>query len=202
VLAFVVMPYCFLQAAVARPLLSLVFGAKWQAAIPLVEILSIGLAFDAVSWVAGALLQARGEFRRSLIYSCVFSPIFFGMVTLGALYFSGLGVAVAVSVFYVAFAPIYSYRVFLKMGVSLGEVAAIYLSPVAFAAVAALLAAFLGGLVPWGDLARTVVIGTAGSIIYLVLVWLFAPSIFHQLIARIRAMRPFSIRRVAVTGEA
>ena len=77
ILAFAVMPYCFLQAAVARPLLDLVFGAKWQAAILLVEILSIGLAFDAVSWVAGALLQARGEFRRSFNYACFFFPIFF-----------------------------------------------------------------------------------------------------------------------------
>jgi PST family polysaccharide transporter len=201
VLAFVVMPYCFLQAAVARPLLSLVFGAKWQAAIPLVEVLSIGLAFDAVSWVAGALLQARGEFRRSLVYSCVFFPIFFGMVTLGAVYFSGFGVAIAVSVFYIAFAPIYSYSVFRKMGVSTGEVATIYLSPVAFAAVAALSAVFLGSLVSSGDLARTIISGTAGSIVYLVLVRLFAPSAFHQLIARARAMMPSSGRRVAVTGE-
>ena len=200
VLAFVVMPYCFLQAAVARPLLSLVFGAKWQAAIPLVEILSIGLAFDAVSWVAGALLQARGEFRRSFVYSCIFFPIFFGMVTLGAVYFSGLGVAVAVSVFYIAFAPIYSYSVFRKMGVLPGEVATIYLSPVAFAAVAALSAVFLSGVAPVGELARTIIIGIVGSIIYLVLVRLFAPSTFHQLIARLRAMKPFSIRRVAVTG--
>ncbi len=200
VLAFVVMPYCFLQAAVARPLLSLLFGAKWQAAIPLVEILSIGLAFDAVSWIAGALLQARGEFRRSFVYSCVFFPIFFGLVIVGALFFSGLGVAVAVSVFYIAFAPVYSYSVFRKMGASAAEVATIYLSPVGFAAVAAFSGVSLGELVPSGDLTRTLIVGTAGSIVYLVLVRLFAPSAFHQMIARVRAMSPFSSRRVAVTG--
>ena len=50
VLSYVVMPYCFLQAAVAKPLLTLVFADKWLAAIPLMQILSIGLAFDAVSW--------------------------------------------------------------------------------------------------------------------------------------------------------
>jgi O-antigen/teichoic acid export membrane protein len=202
VLAFVVMPYCFLQAAVAKPLLNLVFGAKWQAAIPLVEILSIGLAFDAVSWVAGALLQARGEFRKSFVYSCVFFPIFFGMVTLGAVYFSGIGVAVAVSVFYIAFAPVYSYRVFRRMGVLPGEVVAIYTQPVVFAAVAALSAIFLDGLVPSGDLARTLIIGMIGSIVYLVLVRLFAPAAFHQLIARLRAMMPSSMRRVAAIGDA
>jgi O-antigen/teichoic acid export membrane protein len=200
-LAFMVMPYCFLQAAVARPVLNLVFGTKWQDAIPLVEILSIGLAFDAVSWVAGALLLARGEFRTSFVYSCISFPIFFGLITLGAVYFSALGVAVAVSIFYVALAPIYSYSVFRKVGVSRSEVVAIYLSPVAFAAVAALSAVFLSAVVPLGELARTIVIGIVGSVLYLVLVRLFVPSTFHQLIARMRAMVPSSVRKVTVTAE-
>ena len=201
-LAFMVMPYCFLQAAVARPVLNLVFGTKWQAAIPLVEILSIGLAFDAVSWVAGALMLARGEFRTSFVYSCIAFPIFFGLITLGAVYFSALGVAVAVSIFYVALAPIYSYRVFRKVGISLGEVAASYLPPVAFAAMAALSAVFLSAMAPLGDLARTLVIAIVGSVIYLVLVRLFAPSTFHQLVARMGTMIPAPVRRVMVTQEA
>ena len=71
----------------ARLILSLVFGAKWEDAIPLVQILGDWLTFDAVSWAAGALLQARGEFRRSLVYSCVFSPIFFVLVAIGAVNF-------------------------------------------------------------------------------------------------------------------
>jgi PST family polysaccharide transporter len=188
VLSYVVMPYCFLQAAVARPLLTLVFAEKWQAAIPLVQILSIGLAFDAVSWVAGALLQARGEFRNSFLYSCVFAPIFFGMVTFGALSFSGMGVAIAVSLFYLALAPIYSYRVFRKVGVSPSAVAGIYLAPVAFAALAAVSAYLLGGVIPAGDLARTTVIGVAGCVLYLAQLRLFAPDMFAQLRARARAL--------------
>ena len=202
ILAFVVMPYCFLQAAVARPLLNLVFGAKWQAAIPLVEILSIGLAFDAVSWVAGALLQARGEFRRSFVYSCVFSPVFFAMVTFGAFYFSGVGVAVAVSAFYMAFAPVYSYKVFRKVGISLNEIAQIYLPPVSFATVAALVAVVSEQWMPSGsELPRILVIGLVGGMLYLALVHLFAPSIFHQLLARLRESSLVRASRPALTGE-
>jgi PST family polysaccharide transporter len=201
-LAYVVMPYCFLQAAVAGPLLTLVFGAKWQAAIPLVEILSIGLAFDAVSWVAGALLQARGEFRRSFLYSCIFAPLFFAMVGLGAVSYSGLGAAVAVSFFYAAFSPIYSYRVFRRMGVLLGEVATIYIGPVSFAAIAVVAALALDSLIPSGNLVKTLVIGTAGSLFYLALVRLLAPSAFHQLLTRFRSMAQGRMRRVAVAGQA
>jgi PST family polysaccharide transporter len=199
-LAFVVMPYCFLQAAVAGPLLSLVFGAKWQAAIPLVEILSVGLAFDAVSWVAGALLQARGEFRRSFVYSCIFFPLFFAMVSLGAVYFSGLGVAIAVSFFYFAFAPIYSYRVFRRLGISLAEVAAINVPPVAFATMAVVAALALDSLIPSGNLVKTAIIGIAGSLFYLAFVRLLAPSIFRQLLARIRSTAEHRTGRIAVAG--
>ena len=188
VLSYVVMPYCFLQAAVAKPLLTLVFADKWLAAIPLMQILSIGLAFDAVSWVAGALLQARGEFRTSLIYSSVFFPIFFAMVTLGAVTYSGTGVALAVSLFYLAFAPVYSYCVFRKVGLSLMEVAGIYLAPVGFAALAAVAAYALGEALPSGNLVKTIAIGVTGSAVYLGLLRLFVPQISDQLWSRARAM--------------
>lgn len=202
VLSFAVMPYCFLQAAVAAPLLSLVFGDKWKAAIPLVEILSIGLAFDAVSWVAGALLQARGEFRKSLIYSCVFFPVFFAMVTIGALSYSGTGVAIAVSLFYAAFAPVYSYRIFRKTGVSRPEVVSIYLPPAIFAAVAALSAHFLGEMLTSDNLAKTTIVALTGSGLYLALVRLFVPEIFAQLLERARVMARKRIQGSAATSRA
>lgn len=198
VLAFIVMPYCFLQAAVARPLLTLVFGVKWQAAIPLVEILSVGLAFDAVSWVAGALLQARGEFRRSLIYSCVFFPVFFVMVTAGALYFSGIGVAFAVSGFYIAFAPVYSYRVFRKVGVSLKEISTIYVPPVIFATISATAAILSERWTPGGNLVKALAVGIVGSALYLGLLYLFAPAILQQLLERLRETNLFRGSRAVV----
>lgn len=202
VLAFVVMPYCFLQAAIARPLLTLVFGAKWLAAIPLVEILSIGLAFDAVSWVAGALLQARGEFRRSLIYSCVFFPIFFTMVTAGALYFSGVGVAIAVSSFYIAFAPVYSYKVFRKVGISLKEIAGIYVPPVSIATAASLASIFCEQWVsPNSQVARILLVGIVGGTLYLGLVHWFVPSAFHQILERLRQTRLLRAARPVLAGE-
>jgi PST family polysaccharide transporter len=192
-LAFAVMPFGFMQAAVARPILSLVFGAKWEDAIPLVQILSIGLAFDAVSWVAGALLQARGEFRRSLVYSCVFSPIFFVLVAIGAVNFSAIGVAIAVSAFYMILAPVYSYMVLSQIGVSFREIATIYLPSTLFAAIAMISATLLCGVTSLGDLGRSIAIGITGITLYAGLVRLFAPSSFHELTGRVIAMaRPQS----------
>lgn len=197
VLAFAVMPYSFLQAAIARPLLTFVFGEKWQAAIPLVEILSIGLAFDAVSWVAGALLQARGEFRRSLAYSLYFFPLFFAMVALGAFRWSGMGVAGAVTIFYVIFAPVYSYCVFHRMGMSLRGVMSIYMAPVALAATSAVLGVVISEMVPSGDLIKSIVIGLVGGSLYLGLMRVFARTAFHQLTVRLRAILPMRLKMSA-----
>src|SRR5204863_5776490 len=127
--------------------------------------------------------------------------LFFAMITLGAVSFSGAGVAVAVSLFYMAFAPVYSYRIFHKVGVSRADVAGIYLPPLAFAALAALSAHLLGGLVSSGDLARTVVIGLSGSALYLALLRLFAPQIFTQLLARVRILAEKRIHRVATVSH-
>ncbi len=194
ILAFAVMPYSFLQAAVAQPLLTFVFGEKWQAAIPLVEILSIGLAFDAVSWVAGALLQARGEFRRSLLYSAAFFPLFIAMVAAGAFWWSGIGVAGAVTIFYALFAPIYSYCVFHRIGVSAREILSIYVAPVTLAATSAALAMLMGRLLPAGDVAKSVCIAAAGSALYLALMWVFARAAFRQLMTRLRTMLPMPLK--------
>ena len=68
VLAYVAMPCCFLQAALAEPVVRLLAGHKWDAAVPIAQVLSVGLAFDAVAWIAGAVLRARGEFFSTFKY--------------------------------------------------------------------------------------------------------------------------------------
>lgn len=83
-LAYTVMPLCFLQAAAAGPFLRLWFGPRWLSTVPLVQALSIGLPFDAISWVAGSLMAARGEFRRQLVLTAALTPVFFSLVIGGA----------------------------------------------------------------------------------------------------------------------
>ncbi len=96
-LGLVTVPVCFMQAAIAEPGLQLVLGARWMESVPLIQILSIGLPLDAVSWAAGSLLQARGGFSKLLGYQCVSAPFFFIFVGLGAIMGSSVGVAIGVS---------------------------------------------------------------------------------------------------------
>ena len=186
VLAFAIMPYCFMQSAVARPVFDLLFGSKWDAAIVPLQILSVGLAFDAVSWIAGTLLLARGEFRRLFIYECVLSPVFFVVVTIGAHLAAATGVATAVSLFYAVLSPCFSYVVFRRMGAPLRDVVAIYLAPTAFAVVAVGAAAVLANSVPAGPLAQIGIIAAFGGGVYLGLVRLLDPSSYKQVMGRLR----------------
>ena len=101
------------------------FGAEWRPSILLVQILSLGFPFDAPAWVAGALLAARGEFRKALVYSFVGGVSFMALIAIGAAYAAAMGVAIAVSFYYLIYGPAYTYGV-VKSGLNvwrfMGEV--------------------------------------------------------------------------------
>ncbi len=69
-LALVGVPACFLQAALADPVLRLLFDAhKWAPAIPVLQVLSLGMALRLVGYPAQSLMQAQGRFHRYMILS-------------------------------------------------------------------------------------------------------------------------------------
>ncbi|MGC1304241.1 MAG: oligosaccharide flippase family protein [Caulobacteraceae bacterium] len=190
-LALIVMPLGFIQAGVAGPLLHTFFGTRWSAAIPLIQILSIGLAFDAPPWIAGALLGARGEFRRNFVYSCLSLPLFFGLVAFGTITAGAMGAALGVATYYLIYGPVYSYAVFRSDGVSLREVLSLYLKPVALSAAAlgaGLAASRVAGLLSANGLVGAVVIGAVAAMAYAVLVRSFAPVEFEEVASRVRSV--------------
>jgi teichuronic acid exporter len=190
ILSAAVMPYCFLQAALARPVIDLLFGDKWHAAIPLVQILSVGLAFDAVSWLAGSMLSARGEFSRALKYSCLFAPIFFVAIAVGAAAGSATGVATAVSLYYILLGSLFSFLVFRTYGVRLREVAWIYLLPALIAAVAMGGGVFVESSLPLshGPFTSIVTISGTGLVLYALMMRIVAPALISEVIGRVASL--------------
>src|SRR4051812_30808575 len=61
-IALVGIPICLLQAVVADPVVRLIFDLKWYAAIPVLQVLSIGMAFRVVTHPAQSLMRAQGRF--------------------------------------------------------------------------------------------------------------------------------------------
>src|SRR5262249_55765294 len=141
--AIIAMPVCFLQAALAGPVLPVFFGTKWDAARPLIELLSIGLAFDSVSWTAGSLLPARGEFGRSFRYAAILAPTSGVLVGVGAFVGGAVGTAAAVAVYFAVIQLLFSYAVFTGSGpVGWRAVASLYVKPAFICAVTVGLAAW------------------------------------------------------------
>jgi O-antigen/teichoic acid export membrane protein len=200
-LAYVAMPLCFLQAAAAGPFLHLIFGQKWSSAISLVQALSIGLPFDAVSWVAGSLMSARGEFRRQLLLTASLTPLFFGLVIIGAVLASVEGVAWGVTIYYLVTGPIYGLVAFGRQKGVLRAVADLYLQAPLVAALCVGLAWDLGIVVsPAMDkisvLIRLAVTCLVGPAVYVVSVRLIVPGVLTDVIERIGLKAPLARHRL------
>lgn len=187
-LSYCVMPLGLMQAAVAGPLVTLAFGPKWASSIPIIELLSIGLALDAVSWVAGSLLTARGEFRAALRYLLLQFPVFFALATAGAVLGQGVGVAWGVALFYALTQPAFVCRVFLRVGVRARHVLLLYVQPTAYAAAAIGVGLEVSTLpvLASAPLARVAVIGMIGTTLYAVLVRWQTPEVWNELAGRLR----------------
>ena len=64
-------PICVVQASLADPVIHLVFGDRWQAAIPVVQWLSVGMAATPLQVLGNAILMARGQFAALTLGSTV-----------------------------------------------------------------------------------------------------------------------------------
>ncbi len=194
VLAYAITPVCFLQAAAAPALLHLMFGTRWDPAVPLVQILSLGLPGDALAWVAGALLIARGEFKRDVRLVALFTPPFFVCVLLGVWAGGAVGVATGVSLFYALIKPFNSWLVF-RQAMRVPDILQIYVLPLVLGLVTIGAAYLLAGL-PVFAASRIVqigVIGVLGPVFYVAGMRLVAPGAFaemlgHLPLGRLRAM--------------
>lgn len=191
-LAFLITPVCFMQAAVAEPLLTLLFGSKWAGAIMPIQFLSIGLAFDGVAWVAGALLTARGHFRLGAIFNAVMLALFVLAVLVSSASGQAIYAALAVGAFYAIVPPAYSWLVFRRYGASTGEILGLYLRPTLVAAVAIGAGWLASRIGPWGadPFRACAVVGVVGGGLYLGLArWLMA-DVFAQ--TKVRLLGRFS----------
>lgn len=193
-LAVLCTPLCLVQALVAGPAMHIFFGSKWDSAIPVVQLLSIGMSIESPSWIIAALLQARGEFRRSLLLSACFAPFFFLSVIVGAKYGSALGVAAGVSIFYFVNGPIYTYLGLKSSGASTNVLLPLYGKPLLIGGLIALLGFLVTRFIPDGPAANwerlLLPLGIAAALFYPLCRWI-APELWKDLVGRIHStLRP------------
>lgn len=166
-LGLLIMPIAFLQCGLIEPAIHIFFPHKWDASIPLMQVLSVALGFDGIAWVASSLVSAQRGFTRQFLYVAAFAPPFFIMIVIGGWNGSALGVALAVAAYYVFVTPIYSYVAFRRGGMRVTTLLSLYVPPAVMAAAA------LGGAIGVADavgvhqnIARIVIISIIMAALY------------------------------------
>ncbi len=102
-LATIAVPCCFLQAALAGPGIHVLFQPKWYPSIPVLQVLSIGMAFCALAWPAASLLPAQGRFSVQAAMAWISCVPFFIFVAIGAYFYGNVGTGVGVAVYWAGY---------------------------------------------------------------------------------------------------
>jgi PST family polysaccharide transporter len=187
VLALVAAPACFLQAASARPTFALLFKPKWESAIPVMQVLSLGMAIRCVGATIGAINLSRGRFRAQLVISAIYAAFFMMTMAVAAKHGGALTVAIAEAGFYVLADPI-TLGIILWMNherpvLNLRKIFAI---PLLLAGTATAIGWALSLAIPHfrGDnVARLAVITLVSASIYLLLIPRLAPDDWHDVMS-------------------
>lgn len=185
-LAYAVMPLGFLQAAMAKPAMDVLFSSKWAASVPIIQVLSIGLALDSLSWVAETFLRARGDFTWILRAFALQTPIFFALVLFGSLLGEGAGTAVAVTTYYALTQPFFVYGAFRRLGVTKADVALLYLKPITLSLCAVGTAVAVSTVLSQVSIIRLAIMAPLALAAYSFLLVRFAREEWTQLVSRVR----------------
>lgn len=203
-LALIAVPLCLLQMGIADPGVRLFFqDNKWQDAIPVLQALSIGMAFRVVASPGGSLIQAQGRFRVILITNVINAVVFLALVTIGAL----LGradapslwmrpattVGIAVAFYFAVIGPIFLYVAIYPSGGTWRDIRRIYTAPMLAGGISVAGAMFVGNWVPvdkihshrWGQAVRLAVILAWFLVLYVPLIRFAAPDAWRALLQRI-----------------
>ncbi len=190
---------CFgslLQAVLAVPLFHLLFRTKWDAAIPVFQVLSVVMAISSLSGPTMGLFQAQGRFWTLLRYQLAVSVYFLACVVPGAFLGQALGVADGLVVMTALATPCSLWLALRPARLGLGTVLAHLAVPAVLAALAALPAALVSaGLHALG--VRSLVVGlflpgAAGVAACGVVLALWQPWVWSELRKRFSALRPAS----------
>ena len=200
-MGLLIMPLAFLQAGLIEPAVHLVFQTKWNASIPIMQILSVALGFDAIAWIASTLLTAQRGFQRQFLYMLVSAPIFFALIIIGGWHGQPIGVAIGVAIYYILVTPTYSYIIFRRNGATLTRLILLYLMPatIAFLAIscAVLLTAASGVS---GNITKITLISLLDVTFYTVLLRMVDRSGFGEISVIVRQLLISRLHRSAPSG--
>jgi O-antigen/teichoic acid export membrane protein len=209
---------CLLQAAVAAPMIQTLFRPKddpmkWVPAVPVLQIISLGMALQIFNMPAQSLIQAQGRFG-TLLKFAIFCPILFfaliwtasmcGVGGAGEIRVAWLGrlldaafrqhvnvasvVACAVVIYCLITGPLCLWIAIRPLGGTWREIWPIYFWPVLTSSVAIFVGMLAGTPLPHnltGNWAKLLLVPAVSGVCYVPLVRWTAPRAWADLVSRL-----------------
>jgi len=201
------LPAAMLQFLLAAPLIRLLYERHWHPAIPVLEILSIGMMFRLVGTTAGSLLSAQGRFGLRFLLSCLYAVLFVVLVSAASLVGGLVQVALAVAVYYALVGIIHPRIVIAHAGLGWTPIFRLFVPGIIAGGAAVLVALIAGSGLPVtriGDVGRAAVRLFTFCGLYFVLIRMLAPAAVTEFQTRIRSLLssflPRAGRAIAASG--
>ena len=182
---------CVGLAAAAEPAIHLMYGHKWDRAIPVVQILAAAMTFNISFALSVNLIMAQGRYKEMFWFNVWRAAGFVVLVGIGAKLGGEVTVACATALFLLLFGPSMTHLAIQPAGGTWRQVFEVHARPLAVSVVA-------GGsawlLTRWAGLGghpalRIASIGSLGVLIGLPLSWWLLPDTCRELAERVRALR-------------
>jgi O-antigen/teichoic acid export membrane protein len=186
------MPICLWLAAIAAPGLHLLYGSKWDAAIPVMQVLSIGMCFNISFALSINLIMAQGRFGTAFRFNFFRAAGYLALVTLGAVLGGAVSVAAATALFTTVFGPTITYVALRQAGRGCRDVIWVHAGPFCVSVLACGGAWFISQLSPRvsaNPLAQLIAISILAAAIGLPLARWLVPDAWSELVSRVLAMR-------------
>lgn len=97
VLSLVNAPVYFLMIILAKPLISVVFGSEWLAAVPIIQLLAIGSLCDSVGNPVGSLQLARGKANWGFYWTLTYIFLIPNAIYIGS-FWGLIGIALSLAI--------------------------------------------------------------------------------------------------------
>jgi PST family polysaccharide transporter len=185
-------PACLLQAALAGPLLRLIYGQKWVTAIPSLRILSIGMAFSVLGGVQSSMILAQGRFKLFFHWSVMITIAYIAFIATGGKLGGAAAVATAVTLFYAVFGPLGFYLSVKPLGGGVSDVLRVCMVPIILGTAAMAPPVALASLLPQtrlGDAISLLFITAASGILYIAILRFFWPLEYLEIKTRLVSLR-------------
>lgn len=187
--------FCFALAIIADPALRFLYGQRWLAAIPVLQILSIGMAFNISFSLSINLMMAQGRYRTLFLFNFWRALGFIVLVVIGGLIGGAIAVSIATSLFLILYGPISTHLAISSIGGTWSEVWEVHSRPLIIAVVSCGSAyASVHFLLPIRTpVLELLALVAFSGVFFAVLTWSFVPQAWRDL--RERTQEMLSLKR-------